>query len=87
MKKSYNKPAYSLMPLSVDADYAISCGLSIGAEIIACLRDTMPNEYEELIFAYNLSPSSPLKNDVTFSSSGTCLASCYHGPYDLFFSS
>ena len=87
MKKKYIPPEIEVEPLEVDADFALSCGLSIGAAIIACLEMSSPNEYEELVYGLGLPPEHPLSEGVAFSNSLTCLASCYHGPYDMFFSS
>ena len=87
MKKKYVPPEIEVEPLEVDADFALSCGLSIGASTIACLERSSPNEYEELVYGMGLSPDLPLSESVAFSNSLTCLVSCYHGPYDMFFSS
>ena len=87
MKKKYVPPEIEVEPLEVDADFALSCGLSIGASTIACLETSSPNEYEELVYGLGLLPEHSLSNGVAFSNSLTCLVSCYHGPYDIFFSS
>lgn len=87
MKKTYLTPAIHVEPLEVEANYALGCGVSIGASVVACLELTAPNEYEELVYGLGVDPSAPLERGVAFSSSATCLASCYQGPYDTFFSS
>lgn len=87
MKKVYKKPLIEAEPLEVEADYALVCSLSVGWGTIACLEKTSPNEYEELVYGLGLSPSTPIDSGVAYSNSSSCLASCYQGPYDTFFSS
>lgn len=87
MKKKYITPEIRIEPIEVEADYALGCGTTIGASTVSCLEAVAPNEYEELVYGLDVSPSAPLEGGVAFSSSSTCLASCYQGPYDTFFNS
>lgn len=89
MKPKYEKPRIERESLEVDASFALACGAGVSASTISCLERNMPNEYEMLVFGLGINPGDPMSvaEGFTFSSSETCIVSCYQGPFDIMFSS
>lgn len=90
-RKKYIPPVVMVESLEVDMNYALGCGSSINSSTVACMFKSAPNEFEDLVYGWGLNPDTPLQSseysEIVFSSSQSCSASCYQGPYDTFFSS
>jgi len=90
-KKKYEKPEILEESLVVDSEFALGCGSFIPASTVSCLKTYAFNEYEELVYAWGIRDDVPLDSpmlaSVIFSNSGSCMSSCYQGPYDVFFAS
>lgn len=90
-RRKYIPPIVLTESLEVDMNYALGCGSAIHSSTLTCLSSGSPNEYEDLVETWEIDPDTSFDSDIftgiVFSSSKTCRASCYHGPYDSFFNS
>lgn len=91
MAKKYIPPLVTTESLEVDMNYALGCGSAINSASVACIAMNAPDEYEDLVEGWGISPDTPIESaqftGIVFSNDKACMSSCYHGPYDSFFNS
>lgn len=90
-KRKYIAPEVKVESLEVDSCYALGCGSAIHHNDVMCISYDDPDDFEVLTDTWGLDPSTSFDSEdfssIVFSSSQTCSASCYHGPFDSFFAS